>query len=530
MLIPEILTLAGLAMLFRIAGSGAAQRWLVFAASVLCVYWLQPAMTIRNLDFWLPTATLALTVLAWLVTAPPSERAGRANWQAGAVLAGLVLLVGLTRFLGPGDWLIPTRPPAIEQVLVTLVLVTGLVVVAGILLRRLPGTPARLLAAGVVVLVLGLVVLKAPPLAVEAARGLRALAGQNPGLATAFDIRWLGISYVAFRLIHTLRDRQTGRLPAVDLLTYVSYVVFFPSFVAGPIDRLERFAKDFCAAPGTAPGTGPQVAAQPAAGMGIVARPAPLALLADERFSADLTEAARRIAIGMFKKFALADSLALVALNPTNAGQVMDAGWLWLLVYLYAFQILLDFSGYTDIAIGLGLILGVKLPENFAAPYLKPNLTQFWSSWHMSLTLWFRAYFFNPFVRWLRGLRKGQSGPRAAEAEKSVPPPAAVSPVFVLFLSQVCTMLLIGLWHGITINFVVWGLWHGWGLFVQNRWTELVRPWFAARNFSPPASRGLHILSVLLTFHYVALGWVWFVLPLPEMAAQVTAHLFGVGW
>jgi len=97
--------------------------------------------------------------------------------------------------------------------------------------------------------------------------------------------------------------------------------------------------------------------------------------------------------IGLFKKFALADSLALIALNAVNAGQVKSSGWMWLILYAYAFQIYFDFSGYTDIAIGMGRWLGIRLPENFAHPYLKPNLTLFWNSWHITLAQWFRAYF-----------------------------------------------------------------------------------------------------------------------------------------
>ncbi len=215
--------------------------------------------------------------------------------------------------------------------------------------------------------------------------------------------------------------------------------------------------------------------------------------------------------MGLFKKFALADTLALVALNPLNAGQVHGTGWTWLLLYAYAFQIYFDFSGYTDIAIGLGLLLGGRLPENFLAPYAKPNLTQFWNAWHITLTQWFRAYYFNPLVRWLRTRR------------------VRLTPTAMLLLTQVSTMALIGLWHGVAWNFIAWGLWHGLGLFVQNRWTDLTRPWFAARSFSPGVQRGLHIAALLLTFHYVALGWVWFALPDLSAALAVFGKLLGVG-
>jgi alginate O-acetyltransferase complex protein AlgI len=524
MLLPEILLLAGLALLFRAAStfgtaSGgllstrpAVRGWLIFVASVIALYWLQPSMPVRNMDFWLPTATLALTVFSWLVTAPAEARFTRANALAGGLLVGLVLLVALTRYIGGGDWLTATRPPLIETVLAGLALIVLLAVGITFALRSRAAT-GYTLGAAIVLLIVLLVLLKTPALALETGRSLRGLIGQNPALATALDIRWLGISYICFRLIHTLRDRQTGRLPAVDLKTYVSYIIFFPAVIAGPIDRLERFARDFRTVHAVQPAAETQPSPRPAAALGIVAQPAVrFAPVFDEALTADLTEAGRRLALGMFKKFALADSLALIALSPTNALQVREPGWLWLILYLYAFQIFLDFSGYTDIAIGLGRILGIKLPENFNAPYLKPNLTQFWNAWHMTLTQWFRAYFFNPFVRWLRI------------------PQRRVSPSAVLLLSQVSTMLLIGLWHGITLNFVLWGLWHGLGLFAQNRWTEGTRGWFAAREFSPPVQNGLRVISTLITFHYVALGWVWFVLPAPQTAWTVLLRLFGGGY
>ena len=122
-------------------------------------------------------------------------------------------------------------------------------------------------------------------------------------------------------------------------------------------------------------------------------------------------------------------------------------------MYAYAFRIFLDFSGYTDIAIALGRLLGVRLPENFAAPYLKPNIALFWNSWHMSLTQWFRAYVFNPLARRLRSAT------------------AQIPDWLACLVTQLVTMLLIGLWHGITWSFALWGLWHGIGLFVHNRWS-----------------------------------------------------------
>jgi alginate O-acetyltransferase complex protein AlgI len=304
------------------------------------------------------------------------------------------------------------------------------------------------------------------------------LSGQSAALASPLDIRWLGFSYIAFRLIHTIRDRQSGKLPAVNLQEYVNYVIFFPAVTAGPIDRLERFVTDL--------------------------------RTPSDMDASQFLDGGQRLAFGLFKKFVLADALALIALNAVNATQVTSGGWTWVLLYAFSFQIFLDFSGYTDIAIGLGCWLGINLPENFNHPYLKPNLTQFWNNWHMTLTQWFRAYYFNPLTRAMRGSKK--------------PLPAW----FILLFTQVTTMVLIGMWHGITWSFIVWGLWQGIGLFVQNRYSEWARPRTASISSKPGWGKVLAGLNIFLTFNYLALGWVWFTVPDPFLAAGVLGRLFGV--
>ena len=205
----------------------------------------------------------------------------------------------------------------------------------------------------------------------------------------------------------------------------------------------------------------------------------------------------------------VADALALIALNDALAAQVRTTGWMWIILYAYAFQIYFDFSGYTDIAIGSARLAGVKLPENFAAPYSRPNLAQFWNSWHMTLTQWFRSYFFNPFNRWIRGY-------------KNIPAWA------MILTGQAATMSLIGLWHGVTLNFILWGLWHGLGLFLQNRWSDFVRVRYPNLGQNTHLQSALQIGGVLLTFHFVALGWVFFALTEPFLSWQVFMKLFGL--
>jgi alginate O-acetyltransferase complex protein AlgI len=449
--------------------------WLISAASVTAIYLLQPEIPIRYMSFWLPSLTILVVVLTWVFTTPPAERRWRANLPMLLFLAAAALLISASRYLDLPDPLLASRPPQTAQAALV-VLAAGALVA---LLMRFAPTSLALSYGSIALLITLFVVLKVPALAHEASRFLRLTMGQTPDLASPFDIRWLGFSYLAFRLIHTLRDRAAGRLPGATLQEYFNYVLFFPTITAGPIDRLDRFMKDMKTP--LAPGT----------------------------FWADFVPGGRRVLIGVFKKFVLADTLALVAINAGNVDEVRSAGWLWLLLYAYAFQIFFDFSGYTDIAVGLGRILGFSVPENFRAPYLKPSLAQFWNNWHITLTQWIRTYYFNPLTRWLRGGR------------------LRLPMVIVLLVGQVTTMLLIGLWHGVTLNFLIWGLWHGVGSFLENRWTEFSRPWFARFQENRPAQFGLSALSIFLTFNYVSVGWLWFALPETSQAARALLRLFG---
>jgi hypothetical protein len=149
-------------------------------------------------------------------------------------------------------------------------------------------------------------------------------------------LRWLGFSYIAFRLIHVLRDKQLGRLPELSLAEFGTYVVFFPSLAAGPIDRAERFARtcerNFCLT------------------------------------RTKLCWPASVLVLGLFKKFVIADTLALIALNDALATQVRTAGWMWIIVYAYAFQIYFDFSGYTDIAIGIARLVASNYLKTLPRP------------------------------------------------------------------------------------------------------------------------------------------------------------------
>jgi len=468
-----LLALAGAGLLLGCLPRPAWRRTGILLVSVTAAYVLQPATPLRHASFWLPTIALGLTVLVWAAV-HPADAARRPTLIAGVLLAAVVLGVAAAGYLLRDGPLASLRPPPFTSLLVS----AGVVLVAVAAVYASGLRVARALGLGLVlILVAAFIILKTEPLSLAASAWLRRLSGQSADLAAPIDLTWLGFSYLAFRLLHVLLDARAGRLPGVGLDELVSYAFFFPALTAGPIDRVERFVQDLRQSPQLSP--------------------------------QDLREGGGRIIVGLVKKFIVADSLAMIALQPLSAERVTATGWLWVLLYAYSFQLYFDFSGYTDIAIGVGRLAGVRLPENFQRPYLQPSLTAFWNSWHMTLAQWFRGYVFNPLTRALRSARR--------------PWPTAA----IVLVGQLSTMILIGLWHGVAWGFVLWGAWHGVGLFLQNRWSSWMRGGAGRLWARPAARRFATIAGVVITFHFVTLGWVWFSLPDPALAGRVFLRLFG---
>ncbi|MEA3327008.1 MAG: MBOAT family O-acyltransferase [Chloroflexota bacterium] len=475
MSLQNILILIASALLIRIVFPGKRRQWALLVVSILAIYWLQPALPIRNMDFWLPTATVGLIFLSWGLTSLKEQLLDPVNWLGAGLSLGTLLLIGLTRFVSLEGIITPTRPPQFYLVISALLLIILSTFVLTLFSKPSPG----LIWMGILVLLLVFIILKTPFLSLQGSIVLRRIMSQDPSLAKSTDLGWLGFSYVSFRLIHTLIDRMKGRLNEIGLGELLVYTIFYPTVIAGPIDRLQRFRKDLL-------------------------NPEPLS-------PGKMLQSGERLAVGLFRKFILADALGLIAISGTNVTQVQSAGWLWLMLIAYAFQIFLDFAGYTDIAVGSGILLGFRIPENFNQPYLKPNLTLFWNNWHMTLTQWIRSYFFFPITRHLR--RQGK-----------LPAP------LIILITQMSTMLIIGLWHGITLNFVFWGTWHGLGLFIHNRWSAIVGPKVSKITAGKPFMTLIFKVSgMCLTFLFVSLGWVWFALPTTGSALITFARLFGLG-
>ncbi len=458
-----------------------ARGWTLLIGSVVAIYWLQPPLPIRFSDFVLPTITLLITSASWWFARGPEQSSTRDDRITLLAILATVSLLSLNRFIETDYRLTPSRPP--DPFIVAVALISAAVLFAG-MTRLLRHGNQRYVLTGVIFMLIGIfVLLKTEALAVEISRTWRSLTGQDTAIANSADLNWLGFSYVAFRLLHTLRDRQAGILPALSLREYVTYVIFAPAYTAGPIDRAERFAIDYRALPG-------------------------LKGLDADRWML----AGARIMLGLFKKFAIADLLAQgLSLNTINAAQINSTPGLWALLYGYALRLYFDFSGYTDIAIGIGVLFGLQMPENFNRPYLRTSITAFWQSWHMTLSNWARFYVFTPLSRWLL-MREHR-----------------LSPTLIVLCSQLATMITIGVWHGVTLNFVAWGVWHGIGLFIHKQWSDHTRKWYRGLNNKPGQKRVWSVLTWFVTLQFVVVGWLWFALPDVGQSMQLMLRLFGSG-
>jgi alginate O-acetyltransferase complex protein AlgI len=254
----------------------------------------------------------------------------------------------------------------------------------------------------------------------------------------------LGISFFTFHQLAYLIDIHRRRIVPTGMRDYLLYVTFFPHLIAGPIMRYAQFA--------------PQ--------------------LSHPKHSIAYGAGIFFFSVGLFKKSVLADTFAPVAdrlFAAAAAGQVPGFWEAWKGALAYGWQIYFDFSGYADMAIGLGLLLGIALPVNFDSPYKSVSIIDFWRRWHITLSQFLRDYVYIP----LGGSRRGKS-----------------TQMFALLL----TMSLAGLWHGAALTFVVWGALHGALLAGVHVWRSSM-----GRYLRIPAS-----MSVALTFVAVLLLWVLF--------------------
>lgn len=265
----------------------------------------------------------------------------------------------------------------------------------------------------------------------------------------------LAISFFVFEYVHYLIDVASGAEPIRSVNDFALFSIFWPSIVAGPVKRYQEFVGD-------------------------------LARGVTSVNTSDVAEGVLRIAVGYVKKIVADNLTAYITLAATQY-DTARIHWRWYLVGCLGVRILLDFSGYTDLAIGFARMHGIRLPENFNWPYLSTSIVDFWRRWHMSLSRWIRDYIYIA----LGGSRCG-----------------AVRTV----LNGLFTFALCGLWHGAGLNFLAWGVFHGVGLGVCTMYRRFGPPgrWIGALlDRVPPLSWGL-------TTVYVFVGWLYFFYPVNQ--------------
>ena len=270
----------------------------------------------------------------------------------------------------------------------------------------------------------------------------------------------IGISFYTFHHISYVVDIYRGERPALrNPVSFITYISMFPQLIAGPIVRYREIADQL-----------PQQRTH--------------------RLD-DIAAGFPRFALGLTKKVVIADSLAPVvdACFATPADQ-MTTTIAWLGAIGYTVQLYFDFSGYSDMAIGLARMLGFRLPENFARPYSSVTITEFWRRWHMSLSRWFRDYVYIP----LGGNRGGH---------------------VMTYRNLVIVFVLTGFWHGANWTFLVWGLYHGALLIVERRWQLAL----------PPADPVQRVARRAVTFILVVFGWVIFRSPDLGSAMMMVRHM-----
>ncbi len=262
----------------------------------------------------------------------------------------------------------------------------------------------------------------------------------------------VGISFFVFQSMSYTIDVYRRQLRPLDhWLDYLFYLSFFPQLVAGPIVR----ARDFI----------PQIRRRP--------------FVSREMFGTGVF----LILTGLFKKAVISDYISLNFVDRIFDEPLLYSGFECLMgIYGYALQIYCDFSGYSDMAIGIALLLGFRFPKNFNAPYKSATITEFWRRWHISLSSWLRDYLYIS----LGGNRKGRVR---------------------TYVNLLLTMLLGGLWHGAAIRFVLWGALHGVALALHKVWLAVVPGAKISGAQMHPLSR---IAGIFLTFNLVCFGWLMF--------------------
>jgi D-alanyl-lipoteichoic acid acyltransferase DltB (MBOAT superfamily) len=300
----------------------------------------------------------------------------------------------------------------------------------------------------------------------------------------------LGISFITFQKIAFLVDVRSASIKDFDLFDFLTFVFFFPQLIAGPIVHYREMMPQFA-----------QIDSR----------------LHPENIAVGLT----LFAIGLFKKVVLADGVAPYvkgAFIAAGHGESVSFFTAWLAALAYTFQIYFDFSGYSDMAIGLARIFGIKLPMNFNSPLKASSIIEFWSRWHITLTRFLTAYVYTPMVMSLTRKRMARGAPVLGRKR-----PTVGAFLVLLCWPTVFTMFLSGFWHGAGYTFLAWGTLHGIYLTINHAWRQWRPKWDKKRY-----EQIMKPFGFILTFIAVVVGMVLFRAPDMRSALHMLQGMAGL--
>jgi alginate O-acetyltransferase complex protein AlgI len=286
-----------------------------------------------------------------------------------------------------------------------------------------------------------------------------------PGELLTRALSTIGLSFLFFKVIHVMIEARSGTLGTLQFPTFLNYCLNFTTFVMGPIQRYQDFQGQW----------------------NEIKEAIPL------RFEAHL-DAVLRILIGLVKVYLLAVWFEHRGLQSDTDLLKLSLAGLFVQVYCFYFFLYLNFSGYCDVVIGVGSLMGIKPPENFNLPFLAQNISDFWLRQHRSLTLWLTDYIFSPAYKWALSNRRLSSHPLLA-----------VNGALLM------TMLISGLWHGTTLSFFLFGVAHGFFLVVYRTWDTLLVRQFGIQKVRAWRTRWpVRLAGIALTFNATAFAFIFF--------------------
>jgi alginate O-acetyltransferase complex protein AlgI len=302
----------------------------------------------------------------------------------------------------------------------------------------------------------------------------------------------LGISFITFQKIAFLIDVHAGRVKSFTFQNYSLFVVFFPQLVAGPIVHYREMMPQFQNAP---------------------------CRFDSENVAVGLT----LFSFGLFKKVIFADHIAPLVTpiyDQAAAGTHISLLVSWMAALGFTLQLYFDFSGYTDMALGLARLFGIRLPQNFNSPLKASSIIDFWLRWHMTLTRFLTAYIYNPLTLWLTRRRTSEGRPNIAGLKTTFG-----AFVHLLMFPTLLTMFISGLWHGAGYGFIIWGLLHGIYLTINHAWRFVIPRFWADRKSH---ERVMQPIGRILTFVVVVASIVFFRATTVSSAVDLVKGLVGL--